>query len=114
MHHQAEERQLSVAYDIAKVVSNLLSYLNHSINFFLYCLTGQRFRNEIILIVRERRASFLGLDHDMSAETMTTTVSNGRRFTKPCVSAAINDVSSQLMSYGAAHKLQRYCRETEV
>lgn len=31
-------------YDTAKGVSNMLTYVNHSVNFFLYCVTGRRFR----------------------------------------------------------------------
>lgn len=45
------------AYDVAKAVNNQLAYLNHAINFFLYCLTGQKFRNELVfLLCRKRRA----------------------------------------------------------
>ena len=32
---------------LAKIVCFLLMYSNHSINFFLYCLTGKRFRREL-------------------------------------------------------------------
>lgn len=38
----------SAVYDIAKVVNNELVYFNHAINFCLYCITGQRFRCELI------------------------------------------------------------------
>jgi len=34
-------------------VCNLLVYVNHSINFFLYCMTGGRFRHEFVVAVRE-------------------------------------------------------------
>ena len=37
----------NVVYDIAKAINNQLVYVNHSINFFLYCLTGKRFRREL-------------------------------------------------------------------
>ncbi|KAK2145505.1 hypothetical protein LSH36_677g02012 [Paralvinella palmiformis] len=38
----------NIAYDIAKAVNNQLMFINHSINFFLYCLTGARFRAEFV------------------------------------------------------------------
>jgi len=34
----------------AKAVNNLLVYINHSINFFLYCVSGNRFRRMIIIV----------------------------------------------------------------
>ena len=32
---------------LIKVIFYLLMYLNHAVNFFLYCITGQRFRHEL-------------------------------------------------------------------
>lgn len=43
----------NAAYDISKAVCNLLVYVNHSINFFLYCMTGGRFRHEFVVAMRE-------------------------------------------------------------
>lgn len=37
----------NLAYDIAKVINNLLVYFNHAVNFFLYCMTGEKFRSEL-------------------------------------------------------------------
>ena len=34
-------------YHMAKAVNNQLVYLNHSINFLLYCFTGAKFRHEL-------------------------------------------------------------------
>ncbi len=39
------------SYDIAKAIINQLVYVNHSINFFLYCLTGARFRDELLSVL---------------------------------------------------------------
>lgn len=47
------------AYEVAKAVSNQLAYFNHSINFFLYCLTGQKFRSELLSMFRHVRQSIL-------------------------------------------------------
>ena len=42
------------AFGIAQSVNYQLSCLNHAINFFLYCLSGQRFRRELSDMVRGR------------------------------------------------------------
>ena len=34
-------------YANVKAVSNLLGFVNHAVNFFLYCVTGQRFRHQL-------------------------------------------------------------------
>lgn len=36
---------------LAKTVSELLMYVNHSINFYLYCITGRTFRMQIVNIL---------------------------------------------------------------
>lgn len=43
-------------YFICKSVSNQLVYVNHSANFFLYCLTGRRFRQELVLLCACKRS----------------------------------------------------------
>jgi len=42
-------------FEIAKVINNMLVYVNHSINFLLYCLTGQRFRSELSVMLSRRK-----------------------------------------------------------
>nr|AKQ63011.1 orphan G-protein coupled receptor 1 [Platynereis dumerilii] len=37
------------AYEVAKAVTNVLVYLNHSLNFFVYCMSGKRFRREFLM-----------------------------------------------------------------
>ena len=46
------EGEVNYAYDIAKAVSNQLTYINHSANFFLYCLSGKRFRRELVQVLK--------------------------------------------------------------
>ena len=38
-------------YQLSRTVSELLMYTNHSINFYLYLLTGQKFRQQLISMV---------------------------------------------------------------
>lgn len=40
-------------YDVCKAINNQLAYLNHSINFFLYCITGRKFRHELVLLFKK-------------------------------------------------------------
>ena len=47
----------NMAYDIAKAVNNQLMFLNHSINFCLYCLTGARFREELVNMFKRRHSA---------------------------------------------------------
>ncbi len=49
------------AYDLTKSVNNLLVYCNHSINCYLYLLTGKKFRDETIKLLscgKERFSCF--------------------------------------------------------
>lgn len=39
--------------ELVDAILTLLLYLNHSINFVLYCLSGRRFRTELKLMLRE-------------------------------------------------------------
>lgn len=43
------------AYDVAKAIINQMTYVNHSINFFLYCITGHRFRHQLLKICKRER-----------------------------------------------------------
>ena len=40
------------AYYASRAVVHQLACLNHAVNFFLYCVTGQRFRNELLSFLR--------------------------------------------------------------
>ncbi|XP_033754751.1 growth hormone secretagogue receptor type 1-like [Pecten maximus] len=42
-----QNQQQRADFFLAKTVSELLMYLNHSINFFLYCISGRKFRRQI-------------------------------------------------------------------
>ncbi|XP_071096024.1 FMRFamide receptor-like [Haliotis cracherodii] len=52
-------KQTMVKVKLAATVSELLMYFNHSINFFLYCASGQRFRKDFLIrFCRRRKQSF--------------------------------------------------------
>ena len=41
-------------YEAAKAISNVMVYLNHSLTFLLYCMTGRRFRVELVHLFLKR------------------------------------------------------------
>ena len=45
------------AYFVSRAVVHQLACLNHAVNFFLYCVTGQRFRTELVALVKRERSS---------------------------------------------------------
>ena len=50
------------AYFVSRAVMHQLACLNHAVNFFLYCITGQRFRTELIALLRRQRSSVSTFD----------------------------------------------------
>ena len=40
--------QLAAQRQLIRTVAEMLMYLNHSVNFYLYCALGQKFRNQVI------------------------------------------------------------------
>ena len=50
-------------FTLVKSITELLMYLNHSMNFFLYCATGKKFRQQIVRLLcrRESRNSWLSM-----------------------------------------------------
>ena len=49
------KHRTNAAYKNAKAIGNFLSFLNHCINFFLYCVAGRRFRHELKAMFTCRR-----------------------------------------------------------
>ena len=45
-------------YNIAKAITNQLAYVNHSINFFLYCITGRKFREQFVTLFRGQHRKY--------------------------------------------------------
>ena len=66
-------------YDIAKAVANQLAYVNHAINFILYCSTGKKFRDTMkgILTCSKPKKDYLN-DHAMSGVSQSTYTNSPR------------------------------------
>lgn len=63
------------------VLLNLFWYINSALNFYLYCLTGTKFRNDfrLLLCCRNEQSSVLSLNTQIS-ETYTSKVQNETEF----------------------------------
>lgn len=46
-----QSKQQQASFYLAKTISELLMYLNHTINVFLYCTTGKKFRRQIFVFM---------------------------------------------------------------
>jgi len=46
-----EDYQRVARFKLARTITELLMYANHSMNFFLYCATGQKFRHQLVWMV---------------------------------------------------------------
>ena len=77
-HHQMAR------FTLARTVTEMLMYVNHSINFFLYCATGQKFRQQVMWIMCKKgplgQASTYS-EHSVNS-CQTGNHRNGRRFPK--------------------------------
>ncbi|KAL8562141.1 hypothetical protein ACOMHN_041976 [Nucella lapillus] len=49
-HKKTSQSELFRAYGIS-IITTLLGHTNHAINFYLYCLTGRRFREEFLKVL---------------------------------------------------------------
>ena len=50
----ANDLKIVAQFKLTRTVTELLMYSNHSTNFFLYCATGQRFRQQLIQLICRR------------------------------------------------------------
>jgi hypothetical protein len=65
---QKIEQQTGNMY-VLRGISLILQYLNHSINFFLYAVTGKTFRKEFFALFGKKSYSFRQTPHSASAFT---------------------------------------------
>lgn len=54
--YAVSDLQLRARVQLARTITELLMYVNHSMNFFLYCATGQKFRQELCALVCRRKS----------------------------------------------------------
>ena len=66
--------QSLATFSLVRTICMLLMYVNHSINFFLYCATGQKFRRQLALLFCGRRRK---MGRQGTAATATTVMTIG-------------------------------------
>ena len=70
-------RQIARA-KLARTVTELLMYCNHSVNFYLYCATGKKFRENVLrTLCRGVRGGGAGLNHSEGYHMESTVVPTG-------------------------------------
>ena len=80
------------AYNVAKAIANQLAYVNHSINFFLYCLSGRRFREQFVALFKGNHKKY------------SKTVNPGFRSVAEDMSQNMNNNSKQVSNSGSLLK----------
>ena len=67
-------------YTLARTITEMLMYINHSMNFFLYCATGQKFRHQLIWMVCYAKRTYnlsWGSEQGSQATTRLESIRNG-------------------------------------
>ncbi|KAL8594294.1 hypothetical protein ACOMHN_000996 [Nucella lapillus] len=65
-------------FQLVFTVAELLMYVNHSVNFFLYCATGNKFRSEMRrLMCGKKRPAGLSFDHSHHIYCSRTCIAEG-------------------------------------
>ena len=98
----------TVQFKLAKTVVELLMYVNHSMNFCLYCATGQKFRQQIVYLLRCRRdnyAAWTSLHTDDTKFTSSLKHGNGNTSVKLLAHAPDLIINNGKVTLPAATKL---------
>ena len=90
-----DDLQLYARFQLAKTVALMLMYLNHSMNFVLYCATGQKFRKQLLWVLCDsRRRSPRSSDGSGHAADVSQSKIPSRLFRN--LSAALTDSSNRV------------------
>ncbi|KAK2191341.1 hypothetical protein NP493_53g00000 [Ridgeia piscesae] len=66
-------------FRLARTITELLMYVNHSMNFFLYCATGQKFRHQLVwMVCYAKRPYRLSWGSEHSQATRMDSLRNGK------------------------------------
>ena len=88
----------TVQFKLAKTVAELLMYVNHSVNFCLYCATGQKFRQQIRYLMRCKKetsyTSWSSVHKENTRLTPRIKFNNGRANKRLLLTHAIDDSDS--------------------
>ena len=77
-NRQSDDLARMSKFQLVFTVAEMLMYLNHSVNFFLYCATGQKFRSEMVrMVCGKQRPQAIISDHSQHIFCSRTCVANG-------------------------------------
>ncbi|KAK7114892.1 pyrokinin-1 receptor-like [Littorina saxatilis] len=77
-NRQAGDVATMSKFQLVFTVAELLMYLNHSVNFFLYCATGHKFRSEMVrMVCGKQRPSAAISDHSQHIFCSRACVASG-------------------------------------
>ena len=77
--YSVADKSLAAKFKLIRTVTELLMYINHSMNFFLYCATGQKFRQELCALFCRHRIDKTGRKSTYSVATCRMeTITSGR------------------------------------
>ena len=51
----AKDVAVGAKFKLIRTIAEMLMYANHSMNFFLYCATGNKFRQELLAVFRRKK-----------------------------------------------------------
>ena len=64
LHNIKRDMEQLSKFTLVRSITEMLMYINHSMNFFLYCATGQKFRHQLIwLVCYSKRTSYQSSFH---------------------------------------------------
>ena len=86
----SDAKNPNYAYLTAKGLNNALVFMNHSLNFFLYCLTGKRFREQFLLMFRTTCCGIYpdGLTARSTAHTASLYIKSIHKLSREIISSA--------------------------
>ncbi|XP_053402953.1 probable G-protein coupled receptor 139 [Mercenaria mercenaria] len=89
MHRPSTTVQLVAQRRLLRTIAEMLMYLNHSINFYLYCALGQKFRNQVIKTLCRRKISNTSNASDHSQHIYCSRVNGSHNHKSTCIDETI-------------------------
>ena len=85
MHDPSSTVQLIAQRRLMRTIAEMLMFLNHSINFYLYCALGQKFRNQVMKTLCGRTTSNTSNVSDHSQHIYCSRVNGSHNHKGTCI-----------------------------
>lgn len=89
MHSPSTTIQVVAQRRLIRTIAEMLMYLNHSINFYLYCALGQKFRNQVMKTLCGRTISNTSNVSDHSQHLYCSRVNGYHNHKSTCIDETI-------------------------